>query len=480
MSHPLPRSAPEAQGVSRDAVRSLFARLDAELDSLHGLVLVRHGHVVAEANWEPYAVDAAHALYSVSKSFTSTAIGFAVAEGLLGVDDRLVELFPDAAPADPSPRLAELRVRHLLTMSTGHAEDTFDAVAAGIASEDSSGVAAFLALPLEHDPGARFVYNTGASYVLSALVQRLSGERLLDYLTPRLLEPLGIVGAGWQQDRHGIDFGGFGLSITTRDIAAFGEFLLRRGRAGGRQLLPAEWIDTASAAHVANASDWPDWRQGYGYQFWRSRHGFRGDGAFGQFCLVLPEHDAVIAITASLRELQEPLEILWGALDGLFPASPPERSPEPSRADGTQGAPELAHFEVPAPTGARTSPRLASLAWARYQLEPSSGFDTLEIEPHREGTTLVFEAEDGVQRIHFGATRWIPGTSTRPAEPATPIRARGAWVSDAVFRGRVVAADDPHGVDHELRLDGDDVVWTRTPLVSFGPITTRTSRGRRA
>lgn len=465
---PLPRSAPEAHGVSSAGVRALLAELDDHLDSVHGFVLVRHGHLVAEAEWAPYAVDAPHALYSVSKSFTSTAIGFAVAEGLLSVEDRLVDLFPDEAPADPDPRLSELRVRHLLTMTTGHTEDSMEAIAA---AGEASWVAAFLALPREVDPGSLFVYDTGASYVLSALVQKLSGERLLDYLTPRLFEPLGITGAAWQQDPHGIDLGGFGLSLTTRDIAAFGQFLLQRGRVGDRQLLPAAWIDTATSALVPNAGSTPDWAQGYGYQFWRGRHGYRGDGAFGQFCIVLPEHDAVIAMTGSLRDLQRPLSLIWAALDAVFPN---EVSPS-AAAEG----PVIARFEVPAPRGARSSGLLASPEGLRFRLEAASGFDALAIEPHPEGTVVVVEHAGREHRFLYGADRWIAGLTDLAPEPGTPIRARGAWTSDAVFRGRVVVADDPHGFDHELRLSGDELEWTSRELVSFDPIMRRTVRGRR-
>ncbi len=460
----LPRSTPEAQGVATPALRSLLSALDSELDSVHGVVIVRHGHIVAEAGWAPYGVERPHAMYSVSKSFTASAVGFAVAEGLLTVDDRLIDHFPEAAPTEPDARLRELRVRHLLTMTTGHADDTTD-----ILLEADDRVSAFLRIPLAADPGTLFVYNTGASYVLSALVQRLTGERLLDYLTPRLLEPLGITGARWEQDHNGIDMGGFGLTITTRDVAAFGQLFLQKGAFGGRQLLSPEWVETASSPLVPNSGDNPDWQQGYGYQMWTSRHGYRGDGAFGQFCLVLPDDDAVIAITGSLPDMQKPLDILWAHREALFGETPPA-------SDGA-GTPLVAQLQVPGPASVVALP--AALSGVRYTID-DGGFEAIRVEPDAVGTALVLTAGGVDHRIAVGADTWAPGITDFAPHPGMAIISRGGWADEYTFRARTLAADDPHGFDHELVFDGDGVVWTSRELVSFGPIVTQRAEGRRA
>lgn len=465
----LPRSTPEAQGVSSEVLRLLISDLDAQLDSVHGLVLVRHGQVVVEAAWAPYAVDRAHSMYSVSKSFTASAIGFAVAEGLLTVDDRLIDVFPESAPHDPDARLRELRVRHLLTMNTGHADDTMDPI---FEHETGDGVAAFLATPLAADPGTLFVYNTGASYVLSALIQKLTGQRLLDYLTPRLFEPLGIRGARWEQDARGIDMGGFGLVITTRDLAAFGQLFLQGGGFGGRRILPAEWVATASAPLVPSAGGTPDWQQGYGYQMWTSVHGYRGDGAFGQFCLVLPEHDAVIAITGSLLDMQKPLDILWAHREALFGA---DVLPDDPSAHAELTA-TLDSLQVPSPDTTVAFP--TEFGGVRYLLD-GAGFASISVEPDLEGAVLVLTRDGVDHRFAVGTDHWEAGVTDLAPEPGTPIFARGGWVNATTYRARVVGADDPHGFDHELRFDGDTVVWTSRELVSFDPIVTQTGAGRR-
>lgn len=308
----LPRSTPEAQGVRSAIIQEFIETADREVNSMHSFMLVRHGHVVAEAWWEPESADKPHILWSLSKSFTSTAVGLAVEEGKLSVDDRVLEFFPEDAPAKPSANLKAMRIRDLLTMNAGHQDEVNWRAAPHWAK-------AFLAHPVPHKPGTHFRYNTPATYMLSAIVQKVTGETVLDYLIPRLFEPLGIEKPQWDTSPQGISIGGYGLFLRTEDIAKFGQLYLQRGMWNGQQILPAEWVDQATSKQVSNGSDpESDWDQGYGFQFWRSRHGaYRGDGKDGQFCIVLPELDAVIAITANTADMQAELNVVW---DKLLPA----------------------------------------------------------------------------------------------------------------------------------------------------------------
>jgi CubicO group peptidase (beta-lactamase class C family) len=311
MTTTLPRSRPEAEGVPSGAVAELIGRLD-ELRYPHAAMLLRHGRVIAETVWEPYELGRPHSLFSISKSFTSMAVGYAVEEGLLTIDDHVVDLLPDDLPAEVSPNLAAMRVRHLLTMTTGHDVEPmeWDRDPATFGWAESA-----LAAPIAHEPGTHWLYNTPASYLLSAIVQRLTGQRLTDYLRPRLFDPLGFVDPVWEQSPQGIDAGGFGLSIRLEELAAFGQLLLQRGEWDGQQVVPASWIDEATTVQVQNTSENPDWASGYGYQFWRCRHGaYRGDGAFGQFVVVMPEQDAVFAMNSGLMDMQPVLDILWELL----------------------------------------------------------------------------------------------------------------------------------------------------------------------
>src|SRR6478609_1927501 len=289
-------------------------------------MLVRHGQVVAECWWKPEAADKPHVMHSLSKSFTSTAVGLAVAEGKLSVDDPVLKFFPDDAPESPSANLKAMRLSDLLRMSTGHQAES-------ARRPTEVWTKTFLAQPVPFKPGTHFLYNTSATYMLSAAVQKATGQTVLEYLKPRLFDPLGIDHPTWEKSPQGISTGGYGLSIRTEDIAKFGQLYLQKGKWEGKQLVPEAWVEAATARQTSNGSNpKSDWAQGYGYQFWRCRHGaYRGDGAFGQFCIVLPEQDAVIAITSGVRNMQAILDVVW---DKLLPALEP--SPLPPNEEAHQ------------------------------------------------------------------------------------------------------------------------------------------------
>src|SRR5947208_682692 len=219
----LPRSSPEAQGVSSAAVRAFVEAADTKIDALHSVMLLRHGHVVAEGWWSPYDALAPHALYSLSKSFTSTAVGLAIAEGKLSLDDPVLKFFSEDAPPQPSTNLKAMRVSDLLRMSTGHQAEPRRGA-------DQPWTRSFLAQPVPFKPGTHFLYNTSATYMLSAAVQKATGQTVHDYLRPRLFEPLGIDRPTWEASPQGITTGGFGLSIRTEDIAKFGQLYLQKGQ----------------------------------------------------------------------------------------------------------------------------------------------------------------------------------------------------------------------------------------------------------
>lgn len=321
LTKPLPRSTPEAEKVNPRGINNYLEAVKKSGQELHSLMILRNGKVVAEHWLGDNAANKPHILNSVSKTFTSTAVGFAVNEGLLKVSDKVISFFPDKLPAEVTPYLRELEVRHLLTMTVGHDIDPTRAVRADV---DKDWVEAFLAYPIEHKPGTEYVYNSVATYMLSAIVQQLTGQRVIDYLQPRLFRPLGIVGATWQESPQGINTGGWGLYVKTEDMAKLGQFYLQKGKWNDKQLLPEAWFDEATAAQVpslpagvkrADLKVKPkdsDWLQGYGYQLWRCRHNaYRADGANGQYIIVLPEKNAVIVTTANIQDMQAEINLIW-------------------------------------------------------------------------------------------------------------------------------------------------------------------------
>jgi CubicO group peptidase (beta-lactamase class C family) len=451
----LPRSTPEEQGVSSAGILGFVEAAEQKIDAVHSFMLVRHGHVVAEGWWSPYAAQEPHALFSLSKSFTSTAVGLALADGKLSLDDPVVGFFPDKAPATPDKNLASMRIRDLLRMSSGQTEQDIKEF-----HFDRKGdlVAAFLAQPVPFKPGTHFVYNTWGTYMLSAIVQKVTGQTVLEYLRPRLFEPLGISNPTWEASAQGISFGGFGLSLRTEDIAKFGQLYLQRGEWQGRQLVPASWVDAATSLQTSNGSaPDSDWDQGYGYQFWRCRHGFyRGDGAFGQFCIVMPQYDAVLAMTSGTSDMQGVMNLAWDRIVPAFAAGPLPADPESDgKLLGKLGALALRPQE-----GMATSPVAASVAGRRYAFpENPEGIGAVELEPSPGGgATITFETAGARQQIVCGRGIWVKGALPGVLGYTDPIAASGSWTGDDTYTALVVRFETPFRASCGLRFSGDELV----------------------
>lgn len=313
MENQLKRTAPELEGISSSTILDLIKDIESKNLELHSFMLLRNGNIAFASWWKPYASDVPHVLYSLSKSFTSTAVGFAIQDNLLTVEDNVISFFPDDVPENISDNLRSMKVKHLLSMNTGHTNDTLEKMF----KNETSFVKGFFEYDVEKQSGTHFLYNNGASYMLSAIVHKLTNVCINDYLYEKLFKSLGIELPEWDTCPNGINFGGFGLSLKTEDIAKFGQFYLNKGKWQGKQLLNEEWIDEATSYKSDNsASENTDWSAGYGYQFWMCQNNtYRGDGAFGQFCIVLPDKQCVIVFTAG-HESQAVMDSIW---DKLYP-----------------------------------------------------------------------------------------------------------------------------------------------------------------
>lgn len=319
----LPRSNPLQEQFDASAVDKYLEAVARNNHDLHSLMIVRHGKVIAGYWDEGFSAYSNHVLHSVSKTFTSTAIGFAVAENRLRVTDKVISFFPDILPDTVSEWLAALEIRDLLTMTSG-----FDIKASdGIRNQLGSWEKLCLSVPITSKPGEKFIYNSMNTYMLSAILKKVTGQNLTSYLYPRLLRPLGIAGVEWEKNPEGIEKGGWGLHAKTEDLAKLGLFYLQKGQWEGKQLLPESWFGEATTASHRQAPQWvipgtkpkdSDWMQGYGYQLWRCRHNaYRADGAYGQFIIIIPEKDAVIVTTANIAAMQDEINLIW---EYLLPA----------------------------------------------------------------------------------------------------------------------------------------------------------------
>jgi len=459
----LPRSSPEAQGIPSSAILAFVEAANRNIDAMHSVMLLRHGHVVAAGWWSPYDAGTPHSLYSLSKSFTSTAVGLAVAEGKLSVDDEVLKFFPEDAPAAPSGNLKPMRVSDLLRMSTGHQAEPSLITAPHWAK-------AFLAQPVPHKPGTHFLYNTPATYMLSAIVQKATGMTVLDYLRPRLFEPLGIENPTWGTSPQGVTIGGHGLSIRTEDIARFGQLYLQKGQWHGKQLVPEAWVDAATARQTANGSSpKSDWDQGYGYQFWRCRHGaYRGDGAFGQFCIVLPYQDAVVAITSGGKDMQSIINLVW---DHLLPAlkTAPLAADDESRKTLER---RLAGLSLRPQEGSASSEKAASVSRKKYVFPPNERkleAMTLEDDSKGDEASIVARFGGSDQRITLGRGGWRKGRLAFGTLPEQAEAASGAWTADDTYTAKICFCETPFTYTIRLKFSADKLLFDSESNVAFGP-----------
>lgn len=476
-SHALPRSSPERQGISSSAILAFVEAADTQIDAMHSFMLLRHGQVVAEGWWDPYDAETPHVLYSLSKSFTSTAVGLAIAEGKLKLDDEVLKFFPEDAPSDPSANLRSMRVRDLLRMATGHqTEAPLRSDEPDSSTKDRTWTKKFLAHPVPFKPGTHFLYNSPGTYMLSAIVQKVTGMTVLDYLRPRLFEPLGFENPNWVASPQGITAGAYGLLVRTEEIARFGQLYLQKGMWKGRQLVPASWIEEATALQTSNGSSpKSDWDQGYGYQFWRCRHGaYRGDGAFGQYCIVLPDLDAVVAITSGVRDMQAVMNLVW---EKLLPAMKAQPLPE-DEVSRRKLQSKLAHLAVRLPSGQPTVSFSAKVSGRWYEFpENDRGIQAVALDFNSKSPQLLVRAGGVETRTPIGIASWAKSRSgfangldlflSVPAHPV--IAASGAWAADNVFTVKLDLYETPFYSTLTFRFDGDRLLFDSEHNVAFGP-----------
>jgi len=266
------------------------------------VTVIQDGKEIARHEWEPVL---RRNVYSVSKSFTAAAVGIAAGEGLLSLDEKLVDAFPDELPEAVSDNLKKATVRDLLTMGIGHGEAwLMGAQRAKLTETDWVRLA--LSYPFVYEPDTTFVYNNAAPYLAAVLLQRRAGCSLVDYLMPRLFEPLGILRPTWETDPANNSFGASGLMLSVDEIARFGQLLLQDGLWNGKQLIPADWVRACTSVQIDNGGE------GYGYLFWRGPHDtWRADGMFGQFSIICRSKNAVIGVVAESREADKLLAAVF-------------------------------------------------------------------------------------------------------------------------------------------------------------------------
>ncbi len=476
----LAHSLPEQEGIASLAIQQFAEAADKSINAPHSFILMRHGKIIADAWWNPYRPGLRRALYSNTKTFTSTAIGFAIQENLLALTDKVISFFPDQVPANPSLKLQHLTIKDVLIMADGQYPDPTPKIAT-----DSNWVKAFLTTPVIYEPGSRFFYNSLGSCMLSAIIQKVTGKTLMDYLTPRLFNPLNIEGMDWEQDTKGTNTGGWGLRIKTEDMAKFGQLWLNKGKWQGRQVLPSGWSDEASAGKILEDSsatqaqkDASDWLQGYGYQIWRCRHNsYMANGSYGQLTVVMPDQDAVLAITAETNDTQDELNLIWNYLLPAFTNAPlPDNKPAQAnlytrlKSLGVPLAPK--NNIVPA-----QNPNGKTFAFGGN----TGGFNSITFSVKTDTCSVNLITSKGAYPLSFGEGKWIEGSTGKTGPSLTeaalentaflyPAKITGSytWKDSVTLQLVLRYLETPHAETYTFHFNNSNLLMDVEQSLDFG------------
>lgn len=455
----LARMSPESQGVSSASISKFISAANVSGLQWHSFMLLRHGHVIAEGWWKPFDASYTHTLYSLSKSFTSTAIGLLVKEGKIKVDDPVTSFFPDELPAEINDNLRQMKIKNLLTMNTGHAEDTTPKMREGRETWTKT----FLSLPVEHVPGSHFLYNTGATYMLGAIVHKVSGEDLEKFLGSRLFQPLDITGYDWEKSPQGLSVAGWGLRLKIEDIAKFGQLYLQKGKWNGKEILPESWVDEATRYQTSSNTGDSDWSQGYGYQFWRCKPGFyRGDGAFGQYCIVMPQHDAVLVVNSESWDMQKQMTIMW---ETLLPGMTGDVLPE-NKNDQAQLKTDLGALTIPATRGIVSSSFTKKYNGATIRFNGNE-FGVTEVQLKFSGNDCVMTIKTAKENqvVKAGWEKWVTSKESlrymfavgnRNPVPSK-VAATATWIDDKTLQLNLKFVEAIHSDKITFQFDDNRV-----------------------
>ncbi len=428
----LPRSTPEEQGVPSETIAAFFEKIEEKGYDVHGLMMIRHGKVIAEHWWAPYAPQYQHAMYSATKTFTGVAIGFAVKEGLLDIEDKVSSFFPGLLPETISPELASLSVKHLLTMSVGHASTSY-------AGSGESQVRSFLAAPFAHEPGTSFAYNITASHMLSHIITRVSGVTIHEYLKPRFLDPLGIEDVIWEMDNDGINMGNGGSHMKTSDMAKMGLFLINKGKWNGNQLLDPSWIEASVKPHIyqhpertpeENEKAKDDGSQGYGYQIWMGRNNtYRAIGGQNQLIMVVPDYDFVLVCHSSIGDEAGFNELIYDMLPSMS-----DKKLNAGKSFDLKA--EISGYAIRPPFEGTSVSRVTT-GTRRYKMDDNaSGILSTLFRFDSEGNCyLTFVTASAIHNIPFGLDGWLHGMTDRTLSMARTAYPNPMGVTPVITAG---------------------------------------------
>ena len=448
---PFPTTVPELVGISSRDILDYLDALESSDTEMHGLMIMRHGMLCCQGWWAPYAPGLRHGLQSHTKTYAATAVGIACREGLLHLDEPVLGIFPEFAPADPSEMLKRLKVRDVLCMGCGM--DTMP-------SPSKDWIRDFLHTPVLHEPGTTYMYNSMGSTLLGAMVRKRSGLGLHDYLKPRLFDRIGIDSDNlrWVRLPDGMEVGGGGLFATTEDNLRLMKLYLDGGVWDGERILCEEYVRLAttnqndSATESRNNPLATDNFLGYGFQIWmcKPRGAYRADGAMGQFTIVLPDLDMIIAINetaAGAGPAQHTLDLTWEFINRIGSRDPLPQDPEAAE----QLRRRLSRLNIGNPDSSPLSGAANEISGRSYQVV-SGGFGpyggnfmsgetpdpirSFQLDFDQDGCLWTYITQSGKNesvRVGMRGERFTNLIGS-PDDPTRLYLCSGLWIDELEFR----------------------------------------------
>ena len=442
------RVTPESVGIDSGDIEWMLDRLESGFTEPHGLMIMRHGKICAEGWWNPYAPGIRHGLQSHSKTYAATAIGIAYTEGIVKLDERIIDIFPEHAPEQPSENLKRLTVHDVLCMGCGMDE---------MPMATEHWIRDFLHTPVNHTPGTTYMYNSVGSSILSAIIVKKTGMSMHEYLKPRLYDKIGIFSDNhrWMKMPDGCEVGGGGLFATTEDNLRLMKLYADGGVWEGERILDDEYVKRAttlqneSATEAKNNPLAKDNFVGYGYQIWMCRPNgvYRADGAMGQFTIVVPDKDMIIAITenaSGAHWAQTTLDVMWEFLERI--------EKHPAKAENTEKSEclknRMGRLALPNPKYAPYSPIAANIEGRQWKVIDGDFYmEDVGVAQHMSGCEMpqpidVFcfhftsdeivmdwENREEKERLVI-ATDGSRRHNTLPGRLISQVLLSGAWISE--------------------------------------------------
>ena len=466
-------ATPESLGIPSSAVEDFLEEITEKRLCMHSFLLLRHGKVAAEGYWPPFNQDRKHRMYSISKSFTSIAVGMMIEEGQISLESKVSDFFPEYLPKDAHPYTRQATVRDLLMMATCNKINSY-----GVESPNFT-ESFFTDSGPKHKSGQIFSYDTAATTVLAALVEKLSGKTMLEYMRPVLDE------IGFSKDAYcvetpeGTSWTGSGILCTSRDLARFALLCMNGGQWNGKQLLNREYVNEATAWQIdSSVSDYSiEGRHGYGYQFWRLREGgFYMYGMGSQYALCMPQHGTILITNGDTQGIAGAgdalISMYFRLVEKLSDGPMPEDPAAQSRLND-----RISTLSLPRPLGSRETPLAKEISGRKYILDKNeAGMKWLRLNIEADKCRLQYENESGEHELLFGMgkykTQLFPekyfGRRIGTKDTHYKCIGAGAWAEDKTLIGTIYSVDDYLGsIKFQLTFTGNEISGFMTKIAEW-------------